>query len=306
MRYHGPVIAASHKVAGLGEMLWDLIPGQKHLGGAPCNFAFIASLLGDQAIIASRLGLDPLGREAALRSQQLGLDTQYLQFDEHHPTGTVEVNLDPAGQASYDIAENPAWDHLQWTAGWRELAASADAVCYGSLAQRSPQSRATIAEFLQATKPDCLRIFDVNLRTPHYSAEVLQESLRMATVLKMNQAELPEVMGLLGLTAPGEVPAARKLRQTFNLQAVCITRGARGSLLVTREELSEHRGIAAALVDTVGSGDAFTAAMTHYLLRKAPPAAVNEAANRWGSWVASCAGATPRPTGDELAELLRI
>ena len=287
-------------------MLWDLIPGQKHLGGAPCNFAFIASLLGDQAIIASRLGLDPLGKEAALRSRQLGLDTQYLQFDERHPTGTVEVILDKAGQGSYNIAEDVAWDYLQWTAGWRELAACADAVCYGTLAQRSPQSRATIGEFLQATKPNCLRIFDVNLRAPHYSAEVLQKSLRMATVMKMNQAELPVVMGLLGLTAPGEVSAARKLRQTFNLLAVCITRGARGSLLVTREELSEHPGIPAALVDTVGAGDAFTAAMAHYLLLQAPLATVNEAANRWGSWVASCAGATPRPPEDKLAKLLQM
>ncbi len=284
--------------------MWDLVPGQKHLGGAPTNFAFVASLLGDHGIVASAVGLDPLGKEAALRAQQLGVDIDCLQLDAEHPTGTVEVNLH-AGQAVYTIAEDVAWDHLQWTPAWQEVAKSADAVCFGSLAQRSSVSRATIAEFLRATRPDCLRIFDVNLRAPHYSGEVVIESLRAATLVKTNDVELPEVMKLAGVSASGEVPAARNLRHAFNLRAVCITRGARGSVLVTADEVSEHPGIPAAMVDTVGAGDAFTAAMAHYMLIGSPLRIINQAANQWGSFVASCAGGTPRPAEAKLAELLQ-
>ncbi len=299
------MLPAKPKVVGLGEILWDLVPGQKHLGGAPTNFAFVASLLDDHAMVASGIGLDPLGKEAALRAQQLGVDIDSLQLDAEHPTGTVEVNLH-AGQGVYTIAQDVAWDHLQWTPAWQEVAKSADAVCFGSLAQRSPESRATIAEFLRTTRPDCLRIFDVNLRAPHYSAGVVVESLRTATVLKTNDSELPEVMKLAGLSASGEVPAARKLRHAFNLRAVCVTRGERGSVLVTADEVAEHPGVPAVMVDTVGAGDAFTAAMAHYMLMGFPLKIINQAANRWGSFVASCAGGTPRPTEAKLAELLQL
>ena len=155
---------ARHKVVGLGELLWDLLPTGKQLGGAPANFAYITSLLGDEGIPASRLGQDDLGNEAIRRLTQLGLSGGFIQTDATHPTGRVNVELDSAGQPRFEICESVAWDFLEWTPQWQKLATETDAVCFGSLAQRSAQSRSTIRSFLQATRRDAVRVFDVNLR----------------------------------------------------------------------------------------------------------------------------------------------
>jgi fructokinase len=180
---------------------------------------------------------------------------------------------------------------------WLELAGRASALCFGSLAQRSPSSRRTIQSLLERTPADCLRIFDVNLRPPFYSVEVIQRSLELASVLKMNDLELPRILELLGLPAEPSFPlkcgAERLLREFPSLHMVAVTRGAQGSLLVTRTESDEHPGFPAVVADTIGSGDAFTAAMTHALLHGASLAQVNEAGNRWGAWVASQAGGMP-------------
>lgn len=152
------------RMIGLGEVLWDLLPSGKVLGGAPANFAYMAHVLGDQGIVASRVGGDDLGREACGIMQQLGLGTSYVQRDDEHETGTASIAIDPGGQPIFRIKEPAAWDFLEWTAAWEELSASADAVCFGSLAQRSPTSAKTIARFLANTTTKTLRICDVNLR----------------------------------------------------------------------------------------------------------------------------------------------
>jgi fructokinase len=291
-------------IVGLGELLWDLFPSGQQLGGAPANFAYHAALLGDQGIIASRVGQDALGHEALQRLERLGLDTSYVQRDATYPTGTVHVQVDEEGRPDFTIVENVAWDHMQWTPQWQELARQADAVCFGSLAQRSPQSRATIQQFLRATRPDALRIFDVNLRQSFYSAAVLSESLSLSRVAKLNSDELPRLMAVLGLGDDGLVEGARRLLHDFGLELVCITRGADGSILVTRERAVAHPGFKVKVADTVGSGDAFTAALAHYYLRHASLEEINEAANRLGAWVATQVGATPVIAPDELRRLL--
>jgi len=184
------------KIVGIGEVLWDLLPGGKQLGGAPANFAYMSNLLGDHGIVASRIGSDPLGREMAEAMQQLGLTTSYLQTDETHSTGTVGVKVDPTGQPEFTITPSVAWDFLDWTPLWEELAGQADVVCFGTLAQRSPNSRVTIRRFLQAVRTDTLRVFDVNLRQTFFSAEVLSESLKYSDVVKLNDLELPLVCNL--------------------------------------------------------------------------------------------------------------
>src|SRR5712671_4875570 len=145
-----------HTVVGLGELLWDLLPAGKQLGGAPANFAYMTSLLGDHGIPASRLGDDDLGAEAVRRLGDLGLPTDFIQRDTRHPTGMVRVEVDSAGQPRFEICESVAWDFLEWTPQWQELAAQADAVCFGSLAQRSAPSRSTIRSFLESTRPDAV------------------------------------------------------------------------------------------------------------------------------------------------------
>lgn len=291
-------------VVGLGEVLWDLFPEGKQLGGAPANFAYITNLLGDRGIIASRVGHDALGDEIQQRLGTLGLEASYLQSDSARPTGTVRVRVDQDGQARFEITDMVAWDFLEWTPAWESLAQQADAICFGSLAQRSPASRETIHKFLGAARPGTARIFDVNLRQAFYSAKVLSESLKFADIAKLNAEELPRVVELLGIPHHGEQPSAERLRFAYGLKLVCVTRGARGSLLVSESERHEHPGFRVQVADTVGAGDAFTAALVHHFLRGAGLAAMNEAANRIGAWVASCVGATPSSDDVQLRRIL--
>ncbi len=291
-------------VVGLGEVLWDLFPEGKQLGGAPANFAYITNLLGDRGIIASRVGDDAFGDEIQQRLGTLGLEASYLQSDSARPTGTVRVRVDQDGQPKFEITDMVAWDFLEWTPAWESLAQQADAICFGSLAQRSPASRETIHKFLGAARPGTARIFDVNLRQAFYSAKVLSESLKFADIAKLNAEELPRVVELLGIPHHGEQPSAERLRFAYGLKLVCVTRGARGSLLVSESERHEHPGFRVQVADTVGAGDAFAAALVHHFLRGAGLAAMNEAANRVGAWVASHAGATPSSDDVQLRRIL--
>jgi fructokinase len=284
-----------HTVVGLGELLWDLFPAGRQLGGAPANFAYITSLLGDEGIPASRLGQDALGADAIRRLGELALSTEFIQNDADHATGTAKVEVDSAGQPRFEISEAVAWDFLDWTPQWQKLAQTADAVCFGSLAQRSNQSRTTIRKFLLALRRSAVRIFDVNLRQNFYTAEVLADSMKLATIVKLNHEELPRIMRLLELEDHGEEDSARRLQASHNLKLVCVTRGNGGSLLISPDECNQHPGFKVKVADTVGAGDAFTAALVHGYLRVTSLAQINETANRVGAWVASQPGATPAP-----------
>ncbi|HWG20591.1 MAG TPA: carbohydrate kinase [Terracidiphilus sp.] len=305
-----------HLILGIGELLWDLLPQGSRLegagkslpmgslGGAPANFAVMAGRLGSHAAILSRIGRDDLGRLAVSLLDPLPADTEFLQIDPAHETGRVTVEFKD-GQPSYVIHQPAAWDSMELTDDWVRLAERADAICFGTLAQRALESRQTIQTLAAQTPSTCVRIFDVNLRAPFYSSEVLQESLELATVMKMNDAEMPLVLGLLGLPAGDEqdaialrAGAERLLAEFPTLRMIAVTRGAHGSLLVSREAWHEHPGVPIEVADTIGAGDAFTAAMAHYLLRgagleTAGLATLNEAGNRWGAWVASQRGAMP-------------
>src|SRR3954470_8753305 len=238
---------------GLGELLWDVLPSGRQLGGAPANFAYIASLLGNRSATVSRVGDDDLGREARDRCSALGLDVSYLQTDHSHPTGKVNVSLDDEGQPRFQIAENVAWDFLEWNAELEALALKADVVCFGSLAQRRETSRTTIQRLLRATRESCLRIFDVNLRQKFYTPVILKTGFAMATVAKLNHDELPLVMQSVGLPTTNEDRSdCELLLEHFGLELVALTRGAHGSLLLSKEHRSEHPGFRIKVADTIG------------------------------------------------------
>jgi fructokinase len=292
------------KVVGLGEVLWDLFPAGARLGGAPANFAYITTLMGDRGIVASRVGQDSRGVEALRRLDELGLDIDYVQTDRDHPTGTVNVDVDGNGQPRFEIAQPVAWDHLQWTPEWQRLAEATDAVCFGSLAQRSPTSRQTIQRFLRAVPSSTLKIFDVNLRQSFYSQEILAASMKLADMVKLNNDELPKIMSLSRLPHKDELSSARRLIEEYELELVSITRGGRGSLLVSSKNSSEHPGFKVQVADTVGSGDAFTAGLVHEYLHGASLDLMNEVANLVGAWVASEAGAMPTPKRGALEHSL--
>jgi fructokinase len=313
-----------HVILGLGELLWDVLPEGPRLGGAPANFTVMAGRLGNHAVLLSKIGRDEFGCEALGRLEPLPVDTSFVETDPGHVTGQVTVEF-ADGQPHYTIHHPAAWDFLDLTDEWLRLAERADALCFGSLAQRSPQSRQTIQTLAAQAPAKCIRVFDVNLRAPFYSAEVIEESLELATVFKMNDAEVSLVMDLLGLNQslamdgpqPGKGPstdreltrdqerqsAGRLLSEFPNLNMIAITRGGNGSLLVTRDEWHEHPGLPVEVADTIGAGDAFTAALTHYLLRGARLSTLNEAGNRWGGWVASQSGAMPPLPDDVKAKI---
>ena len=291
-------------VIGLGEVLWDLLPSGKVLGGAPANFAYMASVLGDQGIVASRVGNDDLGREACTVMRELGLNTTYLQHDGQHETGTATVSIDTNGQPNFTIKNSVAWDFLEWSPRWEELSSRADVVCFGSLAQRSESSADTIERFLKNTPKNTLRICDVNLRESFYTQEVLRRSFQYADIVKLNDQELLQVSYLFELGIGDYETLAQRLLHLWELRLVCITCGSRGSLLVTQGETVEHKGLQVTVADAVGAGDAFTACLAHHYSRGHSLQEISESANRFASWVATQRGATPSISSDKVQSIL--
>ncbi len=277
---------------GLGEVLWDVLPDSKQLGGAPANFAYISNALGNRGIVLSRVGEDEFGREILDELQAKNLSTKNIQIDGEKLTGIVNVKLEN-GQPTYEIVENVAWDFLEFSEDWREIAQNCDAVCFGSLAQRNEVSRTTIRRFVAETRENCLRTFDVNLRQKYFSDEILRESLSAANIVKLNHEELPLICQICEIAAMNDIESVEKLREKLGLKLICLTRGANGSLLVTENKRSENGGIKITIADTIGAGDSFTAAMTHGILRGWELDKVNEFANRVGAFVASNTGAMP-------------
>ncbi len=280
------------KAIGIGEILWDLLPTGKQPGGAPANFAYTASQLGDCGTVVSRVGADENGAEILKLFKTCGLEINEIQVDREKPTGTVKVNL-KNGQPEYKILEPVAWDFLETNDNLRDLAKKCDAVCFGTLAQRNAISRKTIQEFLRSTRSDALRIFDVNLRQQFFSPEILRESLALASVVKLNNEELPKICEMFAVEGANEAEQAKNLRGKFDLRLVCLTRGEDGSLLVTENEVSENHGVKIEIADTIGAGDAFTAALTHGFLRGWSLDEINGKANHVGAFVASQTGAMP-------------
>jgi len=280
-------------IVGIGELLWDMLPGGRELGGAPGNFAYWSHVLGSRAVVASRIGADELGGEVRQLLLSRGITDQYLQVDPLNPTSTVRVQVDGSGQPEFEIVYPVAWDFFEWTAPWKILAESADVVCFGTLAQRSAPSGETILQFVDATRKEASRVFDVNLRQSFYSAEVIAEGAKRADVIKLNHQEVPKVRMLLGMPEEDSFSFCKRMAECFDLDLICVTRGANGSLLSDGDKAHEHPGFQVEVKDTVGSGDAFTAALVDAYLNGRSLAETNDVANRLGAWVASKAGATP-------------
>lgn len=280
-------------VAGIGEILWDLLPSGRQLGGAVTNFAYHVNALGIAAAPISAVGADALGADILAQVAAWGLSTDYLRTLDTFPTGTVSVALDSEGIPSYTIHTEVAWDHLAWSEALAALAPTLRAVCFGTLSQRSPESRATVQRFVAATAPHCLRVCDINLRQQFHSPALIRESLQLATVLKLNHEELPQIAEAVGVSVHSERAALERLCQSFGLSLVALTRGSHGSLLVTPTEASEFPGLTVSVVDTIGAGDAFTAALVVGLLNGDPLDTLNEAANRRAAQVCQHAGGIP-------------
>ncbi len=278
-------------VTGIGELLWDMLPQGKQLGGAPFNFSFHASQAGCEAHVVSAIGDDDSGAEIIKSMAFLNLDDKYIQTSSC-PTGSVEVKLNEKGHPDYTIIEDVAWDHISWDIGLAGLAQATDAVCFGSLAQRNSTSRRTILKFLETVSPNCLKVFDINLRQNFYTPGILLESLKHANILKLNEEELPVVASLFSLDGNSESQLV-KLSQIFGLEYIAYTMGSEGSLLMGRGESSFVKAPKVEIVDTVGAGDSFTAVLVTGILNEIPLNDIHKKATEIAAIVCTCAGATP-------------
>mgnify|MGYP002544492459 FL=1 len=254
-----------YSIAGIGEVLWDLFPEYKRLGGGTANFAYHVSQFGFDAAVASALGHDPLGDEVVrtLEDNKVG----YLLPQVDFPTGTVQVEVNSDGVPRYDIREQVAWDHIPYTDSLRELARNCCAVCFGSLAQRSEVSRTTINRFLDDTSEESLRIFDINLRQNFYTSATILSSLQKCNILKLNEEEVTLLAQMFGYDELNLRAVCRSVVKDYALQVLILTCGANGSYVFTPDESSYYDTPKVEVADTVGAGDSFTGAFCAALLR---------------------------------------
>lgn len=280
-------------IVGLGEVLWDILPDGKQLGGAPANFAYHCHALTAgkaKCLLVSAIGYDDPGKEIISHLDTLKLSTEHLYISRQHPTGSVSVTLDAKGIPDYNIKQNVAWDFIP------EISlpnlSSINAICFGSLAQRSETSANSINRFLSSVPENSIKVFDVNLRQCFFNREIIESSLKQATVLKINDTELKIICNLLKIFG-NEQQQIKTLTQTYQLNLCALTKGALGSILYDNQHFSIHSGFKIDPVDTVGAGDAFTAAITLSLLKGLSLDEMNIYANKLASYVCTTTGATP-------------
>lgn len=287
---------------GLGEILWDVLPDARLLGGAPANFAYHVNALGGTGLPVSRVGDDELGREALSQLVANGLNIDAVSVDPDHPTGTVDARVDADGVATYTFPDDVAWDFISVDDAALALAAKADAICFGTLAQRSPVSRQAIHAFLRAA-PGALKVYDINLRQDFYTPEIIAESLNLADVLKINDDELAVAIEMFALPG-GEESALRALMDAHSLKLAVLTRGGEGSLVVSPDGVAELGGQPTEVVDTIGAGDSFTAALVVAYLNSLSLDEINAFATRVAAYVCGQAGAMPAMP-DEFRSFMR-
>lgn len=280
-------------VVGMGEALWDVLPEGKKIGGAPANFAYHVSQFGLPSRVVSAVGNDPLGREIVENFTSKGLN--HLIEEVPYPTGTVQVEIDPAGIPQYDIKENVAWDNIPYTARLEALAGQTRAVCFGSLAQRNVVSRDTINRFLDAMPQtaDSLVVFDVNLRQGFYTKEILCNSMKRCNILKINDEELVTVSRMFGYPGIDLQDKCWILLGKYNLRMLILTCGINGSYVFTPGNVSFQPTPKVEVADTVGAGDSFTAAFIASLLKGKSVAEAHALAVRTSAFVCTRKGAMP-------------
>ena len=278
-------------VIGIGEVLWDCFGDHRTIGGAPFNFSFHVHQFGFHALAISAIGADQLGRDIEQACQFYGLP--YIFPALPYPTGEVHIQMDAQGHPSYTICDDRAWDHIPFLPSMQSIAQNTLAVCFGSLAQRSPHSRASIYAFLDATPADSFRIFDINLRLDYYSKDIIDSSLQRANVLKLNNDELHILQQMYHFADMSKEEACRHLLQRYDLRYLILTCGEDGSYVFTQEEVSFLPTPKVQVQDTVGAGDSFTAAFIASILRGKDLEESHCLAVNVSAYVCTQSGATP-------------
>ena len=279
-------------IVGLGEALWDVLPEGKKLGGAPANFAYHAGQFGLDTIAISALGEDALAEETVEALKEHNLN--YLMPRVPYPTGTVQVTLAEGGIPTYEIKEGVAWDNIPYTNEMADIAKSARAVCFGSLAQRNSVSRENIRKFLADTPADCLKICDINLRQQFYSKEVLEDSFKLCNILKINDEELVVVNRMFGYEGLDMRQTCEKMVQDYGLKMLVLTCGTNGSYVFTDDGLTSFQDTPKVEVaDTVGAGDSFTGSFCACIINGKPVQEAHKTAVAVSAFVCTQNGAMP-------------
>jgi fructokinase len=278
-------------IVGIGEILWDVFPAGKVLGGAPANFAYHVSQFGFEGVALSAIGNDALGDEIIenLSKKELNYIIEKTPF----ATGTVQVTVDSKGIPQYEICENVAWDNIPFTPEMEELARKTQTVCFGSLAQRNSVSRSTINRFLDCLPETALKIFDINLRQHFYTLELIEQSLQRCNILKINDDEVLIVAQLFGWESKSELEICNQLLHSCDLEIVVLTKGTLGSYVVTKNETSFKPTPVVDVADTVGAGDSFTAAFVAALLHSQSISDAHQLAVDVSAYVCTQHGAMP-------------
>lgn len=288
-------------IVGLGEILWDVLPEGKKLGGAPANFAYHASQFGMNGLAVSAIGRDSLGDE--ILDQLSGKNLHYQLEKVEFPTGTVQVTLDKNGIPNYDICQGVAYDNIPWTPDMEAIAKETQAVCFGTLAQRDAVSRSTILQFLDTMPADSVKIYDINLRQHWYTKEIIEDSLQRSTILKINDEELVVVREMMGQQALDTVEFCRYLLDTYALKLVILTCGVEGSYVVTANECLFQGTPKVEVADTVGAGDSFTSAFCVAYLKQLPLAQAHKLAVDVSAYVCTQSGAMPELPAELKAQI---
>ena len=294
------------KIAAFGELLWDLLPTGKVLGGAPANFIYRINSFGDQGTLLSRVGNDKAGREARIALKRMGVSDENIQTDYSFPTGSVRIKLDESGNPDFNIITDVAYDHMEINAEMMDAFREAACVCFGTLVQRYGISKNTLRELIHES-PDVVKFLDINLRKKCYTATTVEDSLKMANILKTNDDELQITKKLLDLKSKNLKDLARETIEKYDLDILLCTLGRNGAFCLTKEDVFQYdAGYQVSLGDTVGSGDAFSAGFVHYYMNGHSIDEALKFGNAAGAMVAKTTGATALVEKKEILNFMLL
>lgn len=277
-------------VVCFGEVLWDIFPQGTRAGGAPFNAAYNISKMGTDVKMLSRIGNDELGEKLIHQINTWGLTTDYIQVDKEHPTSTVIAKIDEENEATYDIVNHVAWDYIDFLPEHEELISNAEAFVFGSLSARNPKSRETLLKLLKFAK---LKIFDVNFRPPFIDLELIKELLFQADIVKMNKAEMRQIMQFFSEEYKSEDESAAFIQNHFNIKEIVLTKGSKGARYFVGDQNYGFSAVPIEIADTVGSGDAFLAGFISKRVQLKSPEEIMKEAISLGAFITSKSGACP-------------
>lgn len=280
----------NRKVVCYGEVLWDVLPTGRQPGGAPMNVAYHLNRLGIHSTVISRIGNDAYGEELRAFLQRIGIPVDFLQVDEEYPTSQVLAAIGEDNEVKYNIVAPVAWDFIAYEPELVTLIQDADVLVYGSLVTRNETSRNTLLQLLDKAR---YRVFDINLRAPHYTPETIDLLLRHADAIKLNSHELAEVSAWLGNRSGNEYTGIGLLQDHYGLQEIIVTKGAQGASYYTPVSRHDYPAVPVEVRDTVGSGDSFLAAFLTQKLRGETSDKILEFATTLGAYVTTQSGACP-------------